>query len=85
LLAALRAGIKRVIIPADNVKDLAEIPAEVTTKMEIIAAAHVDDVLKVALVRMPDPIAWDVDVATPVKPLEGAAEDGAATGRVTAH
>jgi ATP-dependent Lon protease len=85
LLAALRAGIKRVVIPEENVKDLAEIPAEVTTKMEIIAASHLDQVLKVALVRMPDPIAWDVEVATPVAPAETAGDDGKGSARVTAH
>ena len=83
LLAALRADIKRVVIPEENVKDLAEIPAEVTSKMEIIAASHLDQVLKVALVRMPDPIAWDVEVATPVTPSETGIDDG--KGRITAH
>ncbi len=83
LLAALRAGIKRVVIPEENVKDLAEIPAEVTSKMEIIAASHLDQVLKVALVRMPDPIAWDVEVAAPVTPSETGVDDG--KGRITAH
>ena len=76
LLAALRAGIKKVVIPQDNLKDLAEIPAEVTTKMEIIPASHLDEVLKVALVRMPDPIQWDVEVPAAVKPPEGVVEDG---------
>jgi ATP-dependent Lon protease len=85
LLAALRAGIKKVVIPQENVKDLAEIPTEVTTKMEIIAASHLDEVLKVALVRMPDPIAWDVDVAAPVTPPETTVDDGKGVSRVTAH
>ena len=84
LLAALRAGIKRVIIPAENVKDLAEIPEEVTKKMEIIPAAMLDDVLKVALVRMPDPIAWDVETPAAVAPA-APVEDGTGTPRVTAH
>ena len=85
LLAALRAGIKKVVIPQENLKDLADIPVEVTTKMEIIPAAHLDDVLKVALVRMPDPIAWDVEVPAGVKPPEPVVEDGTGAGRVTAH
>jgi ATP-dependent Lon protease len=85
LLAALRAGIKKVIIPADNLKDLAEIPDEVTKKMEIIPASRLDDVLKVALVRMPDPIAWDVEPVAPVKAAEAVGDDGKGTPRVTAH
>ncbi len=85
LLAALRAGIKKVIIPEENVKDLAEIPAEVLSKMEIIPASRLDEVLKIALVRMPDPIAWDVDPAATVAAVETPVEDGKAGGRVTAH
>ena len=61
LLAALRAGIKKVVIPEENVKDLAEITDEVKSKLEIIPASRVDDVLKVALVRMPDAIAWETE------------------------
>jgi ATP-dependent Lon protease len=58
LLAALRAGIKTVIIPADNEKDLAEIPDNVKTGMKIVPVKTVEDVLKVALVRMPEAIDW---------------------------
>ena len=61
LLAALRAGIKRVLIPEENVKDLAEISDEVKSVLEIIPVARMDDVLKNALVRLPDPIAWEVE------------------------
>ncbi len=85
LLAALRAGIKKVIIPEENVKDLADIPAEVLTKMEIIPASRLDDVLKIALVRMPDPIAWDVEPAVAVTPPEAPVEAGVAGARITAH
>jgi len=59
LLAALRGGIKTVLIPEENRKDLAEIPDNVKKGMEIIPVAHVWDVLKQALVRMPEPIEWD--------------------------
>jgi ATP-dependent Lon protease len=59
LLAALRGGIKKVMIPEDNVKDLAEIPASVTAGMEIIPVAMMDDVLQHALTRMPVAIEWD--------------------------
>jgi ATP-dependent Lon protease len=59
LLAALRGGIKKVLIPADNVKDLADIPDNVKSGMELIPVSHVDEVLKHALVRQPVAIVWD--------------------------
>ncbi len=59
LLAALRGGIKTVLIPQENEKDLAEIPDNVKEGLEIIPVSHVDDVLKHALVREPEPIEWD--------------------------
>ncbi|ABL71676.1 MULTISPECIES: endopeptidase La [Paracoccus] len=59
LLAALRGGIKTVLIPADNEKDLAEIPANVKEGLKIIPVSHVREVLQHALVRMPEPIEWD--------------------------
>jgi ATP-dependent Lon protease len=80
LLAALRAGITKVLIPEENVKDLAEIPDEVKKALEIIAVSRLDDVLKVALVRMPDPIAWEAEPVAAVAPA-----DGDASGRPTAH
>ena len=46
LLAALRGGIKTVLIPEENVKDLAEIPEEMKNKLEIVPVARVDDVLR---------------------------------------
>ncbi|HEY2035128.1 MAG TPA: endopeptidase La [Rhizomicrobium sp.] len=58
LLAALRAGIKTVAIPADNEKDLADIPDNVKNGMTIVPVKTVEDVLKVALVRMPEAIDW---------------------------
>jgi len=78
LLAALRAGIKTVLIPEENVKDLSEIPDEVKSKLSIVPVARMDDVLKQALLRMPDPIAWEPEPAT-VPPVDGA------TDRPTAH
>jgi ATP-dependent Lon protease len=59
LLAALRGGLKTVMIPEENVKDLAEISDEVKAKLEIIPVARMEDVLKSALVRMPEPMSWD--------------------------
>ncbi len=58
LLAALRGGIKTVLIPEENVKDLAEIPVNVKEGLEIIAVAHVDEVLARALVEAPVAIEW---------------------------
>ena len=59
LLAALRGGIKTVLIPEENAKDLPEIPDNVKQGLEIIPVSHVRDVLKLALVRQPEPIEWD--------------------------
>ncbi|SEK41637.1 endopeptidase La [Pacificibacter marinus] len=59
LLAALRGGITTVLIPEENVKDLADIPANVKEGLEIIPVSHVSEVLKHALVRAPEPIDWD--------------------------
>lgn len=56
LLAALRGGIKRVLIPEDNVKDLEEIPANVKKGLEIIPVSRIEDVLVHALVRAPEPL-----------------------------
>ncbi len=59
LLAALRGGIKTVLIPEENEKDLADIPDNVKDGLEIIAVKHVSEVLEQALVRKPEPIDWD--------------------------
>ncbi|ALG90621.1 MULTISPECIES: endopeptidase La [Actibacterium] len=59
LLAALRGGIKTVLIPQENEKDLTEIPDNVKQGLTIIPVSHVRDVLKHALVRAPEPIEWD--------------------------
>jgi ATP-dependent Lon protease len=58
LLAALRGGIKTVLIPAENEKDLAEIPANVREGLEIVTVAHVDDVLARALTAPLAAIDW---------------------------
>jgi ATP-dependent Lon protease len=56
VLAARRAGVKRIIIPERNRKDLIEIPKENMEGLEFIFAATVDDVLKAALTSMPTPL-----------------------------
>lgn len=59
LLAALRGGIKTVLIPEENEKDLPEIPDNVKAGLKIIPVSHVSEVLKHALVSEPEPIEWD--------------------------
>ncbi len=59
LLAALRGGIKTVLIPEENAKDLVEIPDNVKNGLEIIPVTHIDEVLKVALTKELVPIEWD--------------------------
>jgi ATP-dependent Lon protease len=80
LLAALRGGIKTVLIPEENAKDLVEIPDTVKSGLEIVPVSRMDEVLARALVRAPEPIVWDETA----KPVEGppAVEDEAA---LTAH
>jgi ATP-dependent Lon protease len=58
LLAALRGGIKTVLIPKENEKDLAEIPDNVKKSLNIVAVATVDEILRRALVRQPEPVEW---------------------------
>ncbi|MGL6043381.1 MAG: endopeptidase La [Sandaracinobacteroides sp.] len=73
LLAALRGGITTVLIPAENEKDLEEVPDNVRQGLTIIPVNHVDEVLNVAFVRPFEPIAWeDIDekAAAPVAPPE---------------
>jgi ATP-dependent Lon protease len=74
LLAALRGGIKTVLIPKENEKDLAEIPDNVKRGLNLIPAATADEVLKVALVRALAPIDWDEEAelrAVAPKPQQG--------------
>jgi len=78
LLAALRGGIKKVLIPEDNAKDLADIPDNVKSGMEIIPVSRVGEVLRHALVRMPEPIEWTEPVETAVK--TPAVDDSIAVG-----
>ncbi len=82
LLAAHRGGIKVVMIPEENVKDLAEIPDNVKNRLEIIPVRWIDRVLEVALQHMPTPLS-DEEVAklaaeavATAKPAEGASGGG---------
>src|SRR5437879_2986315 len=68
LLAALRGGLKKVLIPEENAKDLVDIPASVKNALEIFPVSRMDDVLKHGLVRAPVPIKWEEDVNAIVAP-----------------
>jgi ATP-dependent Lon protease len=59
LLAALRAGIKTVIIPDENAKDLTEIPDELKNALDIRTVSRMDEVVKIAFVRPLQPIVWE--------------------------
>ncbi|PLT90261.1 endopeptidase La [Sinorhizobium medicae] len=59
LLAALRGGIKKVLIPEENAKDLADIPDNVKNSLEIIPVSRMGEVIAHALLRLPEPIEWD--------------------------
>jgi ATP-dependent Lon protease len=80
LLAALRGGIKKVLIPQENAKDLAEIPDNVKEGMEIVPVERMDEVLAHALVRQPVPIVWEEPAEMP--PRTDDETDGASP---TAH
>ena len=64
LLAALRGGIKTVIIPEENAKDLAEIPDNVKNKLEILPVRWIDKVLEIALESQPEEVAEDQDATS---------------------
>src|SRR5258707_9406129 len=67
LLAALRGGIKTVLIPEENAKDLVEIADSIKSGLEIVPVSRMDEVLERALVRKPEPITWDEETAKPVE------------------
>jgi ATP-dependent Lon protease len=71
LLAALRSGLKTVLIPEENEKDLAEVPDNVKDALEIIPVSTMDQVLAKALVRQPVAIEWNE-----TEPVATAAEEG---------
>jgi ATP-dependent Lon protease len=71
LLAAHRGGIKTVLIPEENVKDLAEIPDNVKNKLDIHPVKWIDNVLEMALERKPEPLTAE-EVTTALPPVTGA-------------
>lgn len=79
LLAALRGGIETVLIPKENVKDLEEIPDLVKEKLEIIPVETAEEVLKTALVHMPEPREWEDMDDIPADSIEGEASGSGIT------
>jgi ATP-dependent Lon protease len=79
LLAALRGGLKTVLIPSENEKDLAEIPDNVKRGLKIIPMRTVDEVLAHALTAPLIPIEWQEPVAPPVIPATGEERSGLVT------
>ena len=84
LLAALRGGIKTVLIPQENAKDLQEIPDNVKSGLEIIPVKWIDQVLKVALERQPVPLTDD-EVALAAAAAAAAAPVAVATSGSVTH
>ncbi len=84
LLAALRGGIKTVLIPKENEKDLVEIPDNVKEGLTIIPVEHVSEVLKHALVKQPEPIEWD-EAAEEAAAAKAALAAKASDAGATAH
>jgi ATP-dependent Lon protease len=82
LLAAHRGGIKSVLIPDENVKDLAEIPDNIKGRLEIKPVKWIDEVLQLALVHQPTPMAAEASAsAAPPPPAEDDAKRGRRNGR----
>ena len=81
LLAALRGGIKTVLIPRENEKDLTEIPDNVKEGLKIVPVDHVRDVLKLALTEEPEPVDWD-EAAEEAAAAEAARKSGEGSGAV---
>jgi ATP-dependent Lon protease len=79
LLAAARGGIKTVLIPEENAKDLTEISDAIKGGLDIVPVSRMDEVIARALVSKPEPIEWEEDKSIPPK-----AEAGDDTG-LTAH
>ena len=84
LLAALRGGIKTVLIPEENARDLVEIADSIKSGLEIVAVSRMDEVLARAMTRNPEPIEWDETTITAAAgPEEAPVEEEAST--LTAH
>jgi ATP-dependent Lon protease len=78
LLAALRGGIKTVLIPEENAKDLVDISESVKSGLEIVPVTRMDEVLARALMRAPEPIEWE-EPAKSAEPPAAVEEEAALT------
>ncbi|MEO8882297.1 MAG: endopeptidase La [Devosia sp.] len=85
LLAALRSGVKTVLIPEENVRDLKEIPEIVTKGMEIVPVSRMEQVLSRALIRQPEPIEWVYDEKAPPAAVVDPTIDGDDAGAGLPH
>jgi len=83
LLAAHRGGIKTVLIPEENAKDLVEINDSIKSGLDIIPVSRMDEALARALVRKPEPIVWEESTAKPVDVPDAAVEED--SSGLTAH
>ncbi|MFZ0524991.1 MAG: endopeptidase La [Xanthobacteraceae bacterium] len=83
LLAAHRGGIKTVLIPEENAKDLVEINDSIKSGLDIIPVSRMDEVLTRALTRKPEPIVWEEGTAKPVDVPEPVVEED--SSGLTAH
>jgi ATP-dependent Lon protease len=82
LLAAHRGGIKMVLIPQENVKDLTEIPDNIKNKLDIHPVKWIDQVLELALERLPEPLSEEKETEAAALPVQ---EDDAVTGAALKH
>jgi ATP-dependent Lon protease len=83
LLAAHRGGIKTVLIPEENAKDLVEINDSIKSGLDIIPVSRMDEVLARALTRKPEPITWEEATAKPIDVAEPVVEED--SSGLTAH
>ena len=84
LLAAHRGGVKTVLIPEENVKDLADIPENAKANLDIVPVRWIDQVLEIALERVPQPLPDDEPVA-PAAAVQAEPVKPAATGDALPH
>ena len=66
MIAALRAGVKKVLIPFDNVKDLADIPDNIKNKIEVVEIKNIEEIFPHVLTQMPVAIEWDENPQPPL-------------------
>jgi len=85
LLAALRGGIKTVLIPEENAKDLADIPDNVKNGLEIVPVSRMNEVLQKALTSIPQPIEWNEADYTPREAAAEPAEEDDQVAAFRAH